>query len=457
MRLRWLVAALVLAALASDAGAQADAEAGMAQAAEVTLPPVSAVQPPAEEVTDLARLLALEPLPPGTQGPDTTAVLTAAEEGLSYGPRMVESVSGPDADERFEVEFTVDPDLDRRIRDVLERLRAPLAHVIVMDPDTGEIFSYVSTAPKVFPATRTYPTASLMKVITAAAVLRHTPAAATRDCRYVGSPYRLRPSNLDPPASGGRVDNFWRAIAISNNQCFARLAVHDVGEETLVSEIRQAGMLEQPAPLHGAGRIEPIESDLDLGRLGSGLAGSFITPLAAARLAALLAQGELVQPYWIAGVRDSEGHPLVVPAHRAPRQVWPSEVADELRELMVGVTARGTARSAFRDQRGRPLLGDIRVAGKTGSLSGKDPKGRYEWFIGVAPAEAPRIAIAAVVVNEPVWWSNASDVAAWSLREVFCNARGCKPELAERLRARSAARNAAAAAELAAMKRDDSS
>ena len=62
----------------------------------------------------------------------------------------------------------------------------------------------------------------------------------------------------------------------------------------------------------------------------------------------------------------------------------------ELRELMVGVVARGTAKSAFRDTRGRPLLGPVRVAGKTGSLSGVDPKGRYEWFIGVAPAESPR-------------------------------------------------------------------
>ena len=34
-------------------------------------------------------------------------------------------------------------------------------------------------------------------------------------------------------------------------------------------------------------------------------------------------------------------------------------------------------------------LGDVRVAGKTGNLSGKDPKGRYEWFMGVAPAESP--------------------------------------------------------------------
>jgi cell division protein FtsI/penicillin-binding protein 2 len=383
-----------------------------------------------------------------------SVTLASAAGANAYGARLVERLGDPAADGRLEVEFTIDPDLDDRIRAVLKKLRAPLGHVIVMDPASGEIFAYVSTDPETFPATRTYPTASLMKLVTAAAVLRYAPEAATRDCRYVGSPYKLRTSYLEPPARGGRVDNFWRSIAISNNQCFARLAVHDVGEDTLIGEMRRAGMFEEPAPHHRAGRVEPIESDLDLGRLGSGLAGSYITPLAAARLAALLADGELVRPYWIAGVRDAEGRPLVVPTHKTPSRVWPAAVAAELRELMVGVTARGTARSAFRDQRGRPLLGDIHVAGKTGSLSGRDPKGRYEWFIGVAPAEAPRIAIATVVVNGALWWSNASDVAAWSLREVFCDRAGCAAEHAERLHTRARNRNAAAAAELASMKRD---
>jgi cell division protein FtsI/penicillin-binding protein 2 len=346
------------------------------------------------------------------------------------------------------VEYTVDADLDERVRGVLDRGRVPLGHVILMDPATGEVFAYVSTDPEVFPAPRLSPTASLMKVVTAAAILRNAPEATGRDCRYIGSPYTVRSADLSPPDSGGRVDSFWRALAISNNQCFARLAVHDVGEQALLDEMQQVGLLEPPGAHHPAGRVEPIEKPLDLGHLGSGLGGSFITPLAAVRLAAVLANGQLVRPYWIASVRDPEGRTLALPGREAPRQVWPGEVAEELRELMVGVTARGTARSAFRDDRGRPLLGSIRVAGKTGSLSGTNPRGRYEWFIGVAPAEAPRIAIAAVVVNGPHWWSNASDVAAWTLREVFCESGRCDPARVDGLHDRARARDAAAALEI---------
>jgi hypothetical protein len=100
--------------------------------------------------------------------------------------------------------------------------------------------------------------------------------------------------------------------------------------------------------------------------------------------------------------------------------------------MLVETTTRGTARRAFRQRNGRPLLGAIQVAGKTGSLSGTDPKGRYEWFIGVAPAEAPRIAIAVLVVQERVWWRNASQIASDVLQRVFCVGGRCDLENAGR-------------------------
>lgn len=342
----------------------------------------------------------------------------------------------------LDVEYTIRPELDDRVRGVLKEHRVRLGHVILLDPASGEIYSYVSTDPETFPATRAYPTASLMKIVTAAATLHKVPAAVSRDCRYVGSPYQLRRSYLKPPRRGGHVDPFWRTLALSNNQCFARLAVHDVGEDLLVAEMRRVGLLDSPAAHHPEGRVEPIEDALDLGFLGSGLAGSFVTPLGAARLAAVLAEGELVQPFWIARVQDEGGRLLEVPGHQAPRPVWLPRVTDELRELMVEVTERGTARSAFRDRHGDPLLGSIRVAGKTGSLSGTDPAGNYNWFIGVAPAEAPRIAIAAVVVSEPPRRGNASAVAAAALREVFCDDEGCETSRLEPLQARAGLRNA---------------
>ena len=100
--------------------------------------------------------------------------------------------------------------------------------------------------------------------------------------------------------------------------------------------------------------------------------------------------------------------------------------------MLVRTTTRGTARSAFRDRRGRPLLGPVTVAGKTGNLSGEDPSGRYEWFIGVAPASSPTVAVSVLQVQGHLWWRKSSQLAADVLKEVFCEGRTCSPDLATR-------------------------
>ncbi len=411
-------------------------------------PPVSAAPPGFSAV--------LERLPPRARPPAEHGLswIRSSTDGLS-GAQVVEVIgreAPPNDDaEWLQVEYTVDPELDERVREVLARRQVALGHLILMDPATGEIFSYVSTDPEAFPPTRVYPTASLMKVVTAAAALRRAPGLATRECRYKGNPYVVGRAQLVPPVSGGRIDPLRHALAISNNQCFGRLAVRDVGEEALLGEMRSVGLLEIPAAQHAAGRVDPIDDNLDLAHLGSGLAGSFVTPLAAARLAALLARGELVHPYWIARVRDARGDPLELPEGPEPRSVWPSPIADELREVMVAVTEEGTARNAFLDPEGTPLLGSIRVAGKTGTLSGTDPEGLYQWFIGVAPAEQPSIAIASIVLNARQAGS-ASQVAAESLYEIFCRPGPCAAAQGERLHARASARKVAARRELAAIR-----
>lgn len=380
-------------------------------------------------------------LPPGARGPEDS-------EGWVFAPRgagdATERGSGPlrerirpaalesDGEEGgwIEVEYTIDRGLEAGVRRVLEREGVRLGHVVLMDPATGDLLAYVSTDPVVFPATRTYPMASLVKVVTAAATLRHTPEATRRGCRYLGSPYRLSAGALQPPREGGSIDPFWRMLAISNNQCFARLAVHDVGEEAILEAVEGVGLLEAPAPGHPPGRFDPVGSALDLGRLGSGLAGSFISPLAAVRLAAVLARGELVRPRWISRLEGARGATLELSRGEAPHRVWSPEIADRLREILVGVTTRGTARRAFVDTAGRPLLGQVRVSGKTGTLGGRDPEGVYQWFIGVAPADQPLMAIAAVVVDGGEG-HGASRIAAEVLHELLCEGERCAPELLE--------------------------
>jgi cell division protein FtsI/penicillin-binding protein 2 len=131
----------------------------------------------------------------------------------------------------------------------------------------------------------------------------------------------------------------------------------------------------------------------------------------------------------VVDVRENE---LDLPALPAPRRVLDPDLTQELRAMLVDTTQLGTARRAFRGRGGKPVLGPVSVAGKTGSLSGKGPDGRYEWFIGVAPADSPRIAVATVIVQDALWWRTASQIAADVLRGVFCDRNGCRAENVDR-------------------------
>jgi cell division protein FtsI/penicillin-binding protein 2 len=333
--------------------------------------------------------------------------------------------------ESLRVQYTLDTELTRHVFKTLSNGRVALGHVILLDPNTGRVLAYASTDVERFPPTRTYPAASLVKIITAAAALDRDRGLASLPCRYQGSPYALPRSRIDPPKKGLEV-SLRKALASSYNQCFAQLAVHVVGGAPLMDAISRFGWLSSPAPAHPAGTADLGEDLYDIGKLGCGLAGSHITPLHAAQLAATLARGELVEPHWIEAVYGPDGRELPIPAPAAPRQVITAELAAELREMLTDTTLRGTARRAFRKRNGRPMLGPVKVAGKTGSLSGTNPTGRYEWFAGVAPAEDPRIAVAVLLVQSDLWWRNASQIAAEVLQGVFCEGRHCRPELVGR-------------------------
>jgi hypothetical protein len=426
---------------------------------EVAAPPPdsSAIHPASEAPADpgstqpsVGEVIPAAPLVLSARLPVTRAALSlpAARSGESAdGPeRLFEVLEDQGGGGALRIEYSLDAELTRHVFRVLEQGRVALGHVIVLDPASGRVLAYASTDPRNFPATRTYPAASLVKVITAAAALGADPSAAHLPCRFSGSPYRLTPSRIDPPRSGNVV-SLRHALATSNNQCFAQLAVHSVGGPTLLDAISRFGWTHEPAPGPESGTVEdPADDRFGVGKLGCGLAGCRITPLHAAQLAGALASGELIEPRWIDRIVDASGHELALPATTPPRQVLSPALAGELRAMLVDTTTRGTARRAFRTRGGRPLLGPVQVAGKTGSLSGTDPKGRYEWFIGVAPAESPRVAVAVVVVQRARWWRNASQVASEVLRGVFCDRGVCRPEVANRLIAAPTATAQAAAA-----------
>jgi hypothetical protein len=400
---------------------------------EVAAPPL-AVDPvtPPRSITERLPVSrrALELRVVDANGADQGRVSERGVRGHLYETVPVDSHSGT-PNGFVGIEYTLDAELTRAVFRTLKRGRVKLGNVVLLDPATGRVLAYTSTDADRFPPTRNYPAASLVKVITAAAALDVAREKANLPCRYRGSPYRLTPSRIDPPRVGNTV-SLGRALATSNNQCFAQLAVHAVGQGAMMNAISRFGWLEEPAPAHAAGSADPGGDRFAFGKLGCGLAGCRITPLHAAQLAATLVHGELVAPRWIENIVDSRGREIPLADSLAPRRVVSPKLAAELRTMLVETTRAGTARRAFRKSNGTPLLGPVKVAGKTGSLAGKDPGGRYEWFIGAAPANDPRIAIAVVMVQSDLYWRTASQIAASVLQAVFCRDGKCSADGADR-------------------------
>jgi penicillin-binding protein A len=128
-------------------------------------------------------------------------------------------------------------------------------------------------------------------------------------------------------------------------------------------------------------------------------------------------------------------------AARPPRRVLDPRVAQEMQHMMAFTTRMGTARSGFHDRRGRPYL-PVEVAGKTGSLSYRGlpsdpplPAGMfpdpeylgYNWFVGFAPADRPRIAFAVVIGNRALWRIKATFVARRLIAEYLATTPDAKP------------------------------
>jgi cell division protein FtsI (penicillin-binding protein 3) len=128
--------------------------------------------------------------------------------------------------------------------------------------------------------------------------------------------------------------------------------------------------------------------------------GVGVTPIQlAAATAALANGGRRVRPRLVAARRAARGAWQPTPVETL-RQVVSPETATAVLAMMEGVVGPdGTARHA--------ALRDVRVAGKTGTAQKLDPEtGTYSsdrfqaWFVGVVPAEDPKLVIVAGV-DEP--------------------------------------------------------
>jgi peptidoglycan glycosyltransferase len=309
--------------------------------------------------------------------------------------------------------------LDPKAQQVAEQQLAGRAgSVVAIDPRTGAVkvmyanpgYNNNNPPPK-GPGTSfnrstmsSYPPGSTFKVVTAAAAIdsgQFTPSSTVNG----NSPVTISgvPLSNDGNQSWGNVD-LTTALTYSINTVWAQVAEH-LGIGTMTNYMKRFGFYSRPPldyppdelnisrPFGPNGRPYPPGSgDQDIGRIAIGQGGLLVTPLQMAMVVAAVANGgKLMVPHMTARVVNKDGVTVKTITPSVYSQVMKPSTAQALTQMMTRVVEEGTGTAA--------QLGGISVAGKTGTASIGTPGSNLTepWFIGFAPVQNPKIAVAVTV------------------------------------------------------------
>jgi peptidoglycan glycosyltransferase len=194
------------------------------------------------------------------------------------------------------------------------------------------------------------------------------------------------------------------ALAKSVNTAFANVG-EKLGKSVMKEYMERFGFDAKPeldypkdsmsasvvAPNPPGHAVSPTSRFVDLGRMSIGQGGLQATPLQMAQVAAAVANdGTLMKPHLATRVVDRDGRTVDRVEPEVQSEVMKGSTAAAVTDMMVGVVQSGTGTKA--------AIPGIQVAGKTGTAETEfGTKINDVWFIGFAPAENPRIAVAVTV------------------------------------------------------------
>ena len=314
-----------------------------------------------------------------------------------------------------DVVLTLDLDLQRVADEALGDRRGA---VVLLDPRDGAILALVShptfdpntldqdwerlkadpSSPLLNRATQgRYPPGSTWKTVTLAAALQEGlvfpgDVFDDGDAELIVEGF---PIHCDNNPRGVNSFDLAHAYGYSCNLTFARLGL-ELGTKRYKEYALRFG-LGQSLPLEIPTAVSQLANDpfMDRVLLASTAFGQgelAVTPLQMALVAAAMANdGAIPKPHLLVRVQDREGNVL----REAETGIWQiaviPRVARHVREMMVVSVEEGWARGA--------KIPGVQVAGKTGTAEVGGETEPHAWFIGFAPADEPRYAIAVLVEN----------------------------------------------------------
>lgn len=297
--------------------------------------------------------------------------------------------------------------------------------VVALDPKTGEILAMVSK-PTYDPndmklaiegatdaqkesgylinraAEGLYPPGSVMKTITLSAALENDPSVATRTFQDNGKITFAdgRTLNNYQHQVHGPI-NLRKGFSVSSNVVFGTLAM-ELGNEKLRGVAERFGF-NAVMPAIGTSIVKsqfPTLESYEVGSIaqsGIGQGSVLTTPMQMALMVSAVSNnGMLMEPKLVNKVIDSEGNTVKEIPSKELKQVISPEISAIVRDYMKTLVA---GKSYY----GWDILQKYGAGGKTGTADYNLPDGTpaipHGWFVSIAPADNPKVAVAVIVEN----------------------------------------------------------
>lgn len=329
-----------------------------------------------------------------------------------------------------QLSYALDWDLQAEIEKIFRSYKPDYAAFVALDATTGQVRALVSYNPidpyvKDHLALRsTFPSASIFKVVTAAAAISANKANTNTLIAYNGRPHTLYRNNVlkDQNTRWTVRSSLRDAFAKSINTVFGKLGVFIVGPTELRDYASRFGFDEQiptDVPMQ-IGRAHISEDPWELAEAASGYTiKNTMSPLQGAMIAATIVNdGKMMIPYLVENARLPTGEIVYEAQPKLYRDIISPEAAFQVRELMRETIRTGTSRSAFKGfTRGR--YGLVDAGGKTGSLTGNEPKGKYDWFVGYASLKPRKMAFATLIISKEYWKVKSAYVTRKAIEHLF--------------------------------------
>lgn len=323
--------------------------------------------------------------------------------------------------------------LDRTLQAyAADQLGGKMGAVVAMRPDTGEILAMVSkpdfnpsniqsdwenliddkSSPLLNRATEgLYPPGSIFKLFVASSILKNGLGDKEIECtgEVNVDGYVIKDYGGEAHGNIGLHD----AIMYSCNSYFIKQGLSFNGNDLYNEALKFRFNRGIPSDLKISQSVFPNKNDgKSVAEQSIGQGEVLMTPLHAALMVSTIAnKGIMMQPYAVQSIEDSTGKTVKEFKPKQIAQVMDEKTASKLKDMMVDVVKSGTGVKAKTSK--------TVIAGKTGTAEVGEKEKAHAWFVGFAPADNPKVAIAVLVEHGGSGGSTAAPIASRVIRKAL--------------------------------------